>query len=483
MSVLASVLLVYAAVHAFSASMAAFLYLRMRAREYIGFGATAGSLSLYCIAASRVTDAHSAAESAQWLELEFACGATAMLALTWFAHLMVGRPSRRVVGWVGAAYLFGLPTTLAGAYVDPGVADPAALVLFHATPSHIPAVTPLLYVYTAGGVAVGAVILTSLYRAAKDRADARFLATAILVMISGWMLDTLFLALGVRTIRVGYHLASISALLCSYLLLHRFVHTTLALSERTHELRASYDELRHVQEELVRQEQLAAVGELSAVIAHEVRNPLAVLKTAAATLRKPKLRDADRATLLDVLDEENDRLNGLVRDLLTYARPVEPQTTSFPLDETLRRAIARAERNVSSSQVRIEIDTEHAPDLLEGDPDLLEKAFANVAENALQAMSRGGVLNVRAALAVYHGHPAVALRFHDTGEGMDSLIRSRATDPFFTTRPTGTGLGLAIVDRVVTAHGGEVRLESDGEGTTVTLLLPSRSSSDKSTTG
>lgn len=478
MSLLAAVLLGYAAVHAFAASMAAFLYLRMRAREYIGFGATAGSLAVYCVAASQVTDAHSAAESARWLELEFASGATAMLALTWFAHLMVGRPSRRVVDWVGAAYLFGLPTTLAGAYVDPGLGDPTAMVLFHATPSHIAAVTPLLYVYTVGGVGIGALILTSLYRAAKDRADARFLAIAMSGMILGWVLDTIFLALGVRTIRVGYHLASLSALLCSYLLLHRFVHTTVALSERTHELRVSYDELRHVQEELVRKEQLAAVGELSAVIAHEVRNPLAVLQTAVATLRKPNLGDTDRATLLEVLDEENDRLNGLVRDLLTYARPVEPQTTTFPLDQTLRRAIARAERSVEGTEYQVEIDTEHAPDLLDGDPDLLEKAFANVAENALQAMPRGGVLSVRAEVAVRGGEPVVAFRFHDTGEGMDTLIRSRATDPFFTTRPSGTGLGLAIVERVISAHGGEVRLESDQEGTTVTLFLPARSPSD-----
>ena len=100
----------------------------------------------------------------------------------------------------------------------------------------------------------------------------------------------------------------------------------------------------------------------------------------------------------------------------------------------------------------------------------------NVAENAIQAMPDGGTLTVRTYSTVLDGQPAVAIAVRDTGEGMDTLVRSKATDPFFTTRPTGTGLGLAIVHRLVHSHGGKVQIESSyGTGTTVTLILPEQS--------
>ncbi|MFW5921360.1 MAG: ATP-binding protein, partial [Polyangiales bacterium] len=117
-------------------------------------------------------------------------------------------------------------------------------------------------------------------------------------------------------------------------------------------------------------------------------------------------------------------------------------------------------------------DLQHAGSVF-GDPDLVERAFANLAENAFEAMPNGGALTVRARDARIEGLPALELSVEDTGEGMDTLVRQRARDPFFTTRQSGTGLGLAIVERVVRAHGGQVQLgENDEGGTTVTLLIP-----------
>src|SRR5262249_3731244 len=109
--------------------------------------------------------------------------------------------------------------------------------------------------------------------------------------------------------------------------------STEALRERTRELRRSYGDLRTAQAELVKQQQLAAVGDLAAVIAHEVRNPLAVVTNAIAGLKKEGLAKADHAVLLAILEEEANRLNRLVTDLLGYARPVSLQRTQLAVDE------------------------------------------------------------------------------------------------------------------------------------------------------
>jgi signal transduction histidine kinase len=177
--------------------------------------------------------------------------------------------------------------------------------------------------------------------------------------------------------------------------------------------------------------------------------------------------------LLKILDEEADRLNRLVGDLLAYARPVTPQRQSVHVEDLVRGAVelARAAQQ-RDDQVGIEVklDESHT---IQGDIDLLRQALVNVAENAIQAMPDGGTLTVRTYGTTLESQPAVAIAVRDTGEGMDTLVRSKATDPFFTTRPTGTGLGLAIVHRLVHSHGGKVQIESSyGTGTTVTLILP-----------
>jgi signal transduction histidine kinase len=252
---------------------------------------------------------------------------------------------------------------------------------------------------------------------------------------------------------------------------------TRELRTRTSELRRSYEELRTAEEELVKKEQLAVVGELAAVIAHEVRNPLAIIANAVAGLRKQAMSRENYDVLLAILDEETSRLNRLVTDLLRYARPVNVQRTYVPLEDLLERALALADTGTKSIRMGLtmEVDEGH----YWGDANLLRQVFDNLIDNAVQAMTVGGSLTICVRAAIEEGLDGLAVDIIDTGEGMDTQVRSRALDPFFTTRPSGTGLGLAIVDRIVEAHGGRLSIESRaGEGTTVTVFLPRHSASE-----
>jgi signal transduction histidine kinase len=249
------------------------------------------------------------------------------------------------------------------------------------------------------------------------------------------------------------------------------------LQSRTRELQRSYEDLRTTQEELVKKEQLAVVGELAAVIAHEVRNPLAIIANAGAGLRKQAISREDHDVLLAILDEETSRLNRLVTDLLRYARPVNVQRSNIAIGDVLERALALANTETKTIRMNLKMETHDAH--LWGDANLLRQVFDNLIDNAVQAMGASGNLTIRVRTDTRDGADGLGVDIIDTGEGMDTQVRSRALDPFFTTRPSGTGLGLAIVDRIVEAHGGHLAIDSRaGEGTTVTVFLPHGSPSE-----
>ncbi len=245
---------------------------------------------------------------------------------------------------------------------------------------------------------------------------------------------------------------------------------TEQLRSRSDELTASYLELQRTQQQLIKSEQLAMVGELSAVIAHQVRNPLAIVSNAVAGLRKGDTTSGDRTTLLGIIDEEMGRLDMLVGHLLNYARPVVPQRHAIELDQLITRSLAVVDaRPEVARSLTVEPDVPE----ISADPDLLRQAFENVATNAIQAMNGSGALEVLVQRRDVGGVDSVAVAFRDDGEGMSQEEIKNAFSPFFTTRPAGTGLGLPIVDRITDAHGGNVTISSqESAGTTVTMILP-----------
>jgi signal transduction histidine kinase len=324
--------------------------------------------------------------------------------------------------------------------------------------------------YIAGRKELGGVILGSGVLIATVAIDALF---EVGVLSTGNLLPIGFLAL----------LAGMTAKLAL-----EYTNTRLKLDARkrelrtrTRELRHSHHELKAAQAELSTKEQLAAVGELAAVVAHEVRNPLAILGNAVSSLRKPNLASQDRTTLLEIIDSEATRLNRIVTDLLSFSRPITVQRGSVDLGEIVDRALSLATR---PSDVTVDLQMIADDARVWADSNLLRQVMDNLIENAMQAMDGGGTLTVRVFASARNGDDlhadpggGVIVEVIDTGEGMDTLVRSRAKDPFFTTRPSGTGLGLAIVDRIVDAHGGRFEIESRaGQGTKVTVRLPAASS-------
>ncbi|MEO0323910.1 MAG: histidine kinase dimerization/phospho-acceptor domain-containing protein [Myxococcota bacterium] len=236
---------------------------------------------------------------------------------------------------------------------------------------------------------------------------------------------------------------------------------------KTAELAAATTALEQVEKGLVESEQLAAVGRLSAVIAQEVREPLATMDRSALILGRGGLEGRERMALLRVLDEETDRLNRLVRDLLTYARPMAPQTQHIELPAALRAAFDRAWRGARGTERALPaFAVVGGPMSLSGDPDLLGLAFERALEGALRGLQQGEALVVELREDTLDGARALVLRFPGASPRDDG-----------TGAPTDAGLSRALVERAVGAHGGSLR-ES---GSTLELALPAPAHSARTT--
>jgi signal transduction histidine kinase len=243
------------------------------------------------------------------------------------------------------------------------------------------------------------------------------------------------------------------------------------------DLKTSYAELALAQQQLVAQERLAAIGELAAVVAHEVRNPLGAVFNAVEALRRSVGEGGQSGMLLRVLSEESERISHIVDDLLDFSHPHPLVVTEVPLVRALDEAIAAC---FTRPEIRVKRSVARGLTSVAADARQLRQALVNLFHNAAQAMPEGGSVRVDATIAEREGHSFVAIAITDSGPGIDRDARDRIFQPFFTTKATGTGLGLAVVRRIAEAHGGRIEAHNaDGGGAVFTLLLPI-SEADKS---
>ncbi|HLV68053.1 MAG TPA: ATP-binding protein [Polyangiaceae bacterium] len=339
--------------------------------------------------------------------------------------------------------------------------------------------TPFAFAFFGSGVIATVLCIALFVRAYRGgRREALITLLGVAVMLVGMLHDlAVTLSFAEHAALVLPHAFMVYAAGAAGTLLLRYRRTAGALEQtasslkqRTEELHHSYAELRQVQNELVAKKQLAAVGELAAAIAHEVRNPLAIIVNALAGLRRSAVSEGERSMLLGIVEEEAARLNRLVTDLLRFARPVNVRRAPVSLVELANRCRMSA---ADSCEVRVAIDDDPRIQIVDVDPNLFRIVFDNLVANACQSMDPGGIVQVRISTGDLDGAPAVRIDIEDGGYGMEPQVLERALDPFFTTRPSGTGLGLPIVHRIVEAHGGVMALDSsEDEGTTVTILVP-----------
>jgi PAS domain S-box-containing protein len=234
------------------------------------------------------------------------------------------------------------------------------------------------------------------------------------------------------------------------------------------DLRHSYAQLERAQQQLIQGERLAALGELSAVVAHEVRNPLGVIFNSLGSLRRLVRPAGDARMLFDIVEEEAERLNRIVGDLLDFARPSTPELRPEQIGRVVEDAVGAAlGQQETGIQLARELDAEVPPVTM--DARLVRQAVLNVAVNAVQAMPRGGRITIRTR----REGGAALVEIEDTGAGIAEEVRERIFEPFFTTKASGTGLGLAVVKRIMESHGGTVSVRSaPGAGTTFSLRFP-----------
>jgi signal transduction histidine kinase len=231
------------------------------------------------------------------------------------------------------------------------------------------------------------------------------------------------------------------------------------------------------QEEARRSERLAALGQMSAGLAHEIRNPLGVIKGSAEMLHQ-KLGESNplASELAGYISSETNRLSALVTRFLDFARPLHTELAPQEITAVLDRALHDVSLTEKDESVRVERQYEENLPLVPLDESLCEQAFVNLIQNAYDAMAgSGGTLRATAARANNANQDGVEVRIEDSGPGIPAELREQIFNPFVTTKKTGVGLGLSIVSRIVDGHHGTIRVESGGDdqhGARFTIFFP-----------
>ncbi|MFA7404072.1 MAG: ATP-binding protein [Pelobacteraceae bacterium] len=249
------------------------------------------------------------------------------------------------------------------------------------------------------------------------------------------------------------------------------------LEEKVAERSAQLDEknqwLLVAQQELARAERLVGIGILASGVAHEINNPLAIIRGNAELLEmSERLNDSDQSEVATIIRHVG-RVEHIVSNLLTFARTTKKVIRPFQIETLLDDILVEVGHRIPLESYRIERQYLSVGSNIEADDDQLRQVFTNLIVNGLQAMETGGTLTVSTVIDQETGRCSVTIG--DSGSGISADVQKKLFTPFFTTKPKGTGLGLAVSYGIVTDHGGDIKVESEpGKGATFKVLLPLR---------
>ena len=228
-----------------------------------------------------------------------------------------------------------------------------------------------------------------------------------------------------------------------------------------------------LEEKLRRAEHLSAIGEMTAGVSHEIRNPLGIIKSSAELLKKKMEKLGTSTAIADIIVEESLRLNNIIKDFLDYARPRSPDLHPCRIEEIIDKNIAALGPFIHEKDLKIEKRFSDDIPRIMADAPMLYQAFLNILLNAIQAMDTGG----RITISVFADNSDIIILFEDEGRGISEEALKKIWNPFFTTKDMGTGLGLGIVKNIIESHDGEIDISNRSSmGVQVEIAIPVKES-------
>ncbi len=230
------------------------------------------------------------------------------------------------------------------------------------------------------------------------------------------------------------------------------------------------EDLRKTQEHLIQSSRLSALGQLSAGVAHEIRNPLTSIRILFHSFREKIAPEDMRKDDIMVIENEIERINQIIQQFLDFARPSKPKKEKVDVNKLIEDTLLLVSYELNEQETEVKKDLLSLPAIM-ADREQLRQVFLNLIINAMQAMPEGGIVKISTMI----NNNNIRICFSDQGKGIPESIREKLFEPFFTTKEEGIGLGLSITKRIIDDHQGRIKVESNkGKGTIFSVILPCR---------
>ena len=258
---------------------------------------------------------------------------------------------------------------------------------------------------------------------------------------------------------------------CAVVMAILFIVLRLVVKQGEIILERRAEERLRLEEKLRQAEHLSSIGEMTAGVSHEIRNPLGIIKSSAELLKKRMAKLDASSTIPDIIVEESVRLDNIIRDFLEYARPRTPDLRPCRLQDVIEKNLSFLDAETQEKGIFIRTHFNGNLPLIQADGTMLYQAFLNILLNAFQAMPQGGSIDI----SVDKDSSGIRLRFDDSGKGISDEAIKKVWNPFFTTKEMGTGLGLGLVKNIIEAHGGDIGISNrEPGGVRVEITLPAQ---------